>query len=96
MLFVDSFSSESEEFRSDSNLIKSINEGQSFWKAEKYPQFENFTKEDFINLAGGKYSLRVKYVWRQQSIDEIYVQKSFFSNIIRNISVQITNNRSKR
>lgn len=52
--------SESEEFRSDLNLIKSINEGQSFWKAEKYPQFENFTKADFVNLAGGEYSLRIK------------------------------------
>ena len=53
--------SEDEMLGSDLKLVQSINEGQSFWKAEKYPQFENYTKEDFINLAGGEYSLRMKF-----------------------------------
>ncbi|XP_059148587.1 dipeptidyl peptidase 1-like isoform X2 [Physella acuta] len=35
-------------------MVWSINHAQSLWQATTYKQFEKFTKEDFINLAGGK------------------------------------------
>ncbi|BFZ09041.1 hypothetical protein BsWGS_12080 [Bradybaena similaris] len=37
-------------------MVSSINKAQKFWKATIYPQFEGLTKEDFINMAGGRAS----------------------------------------
>lgn len=51
-------------FRTDHGLISAINEAQSFWTAGKYPQFENLTMDDMINLAGGKQSRLLKWVYQ--------------------------------
>ena len=44
-------------------MVASINSRQSSWKASTYPQFDDLSSNDFVNMAGGHKSGILRYVF---------------------------------